>query len=137
MNVSIISALLSAMLLAGCAATQTQRIARSPEVFAALSPEQQQKVKDGQVAVGFDEAAVRLAVGEPDRIVERETAEGLTQVWVYFGIVPGFYNSAYCAPGVPYYGYASYCRPISAPQYEERSRISFKDGKVVSVEREK
>ena len=125
------------LLLAGCAATQAQRIERNPEAFAGLSAEQQQKVRDGQVAVGFDEAAVRLAVGEPDRIVERETAEGLTQVWVYLGIAPGFHNSVYCAPGLPYYGHPGYCRPLSTTQYEERARISFKDGRVVSVERQK
>ncbi|MES2683844.1 MAG: hypothetical protein V4650_10025 [Pseudomonadota bacterium] len=138
MHSTILSALLTAaLLLTGCAATQAQRIERNPEVFAGLSPEQQQKVRDGQVAVGFDEAAVRLAVGEPDRIVERETIEGLSQVWVYLSIAPGFHNNAYCAPGLPYYGHASYCRPLSATQYEERARISFKDGKVVSVERQK
>lgn len=129
---------LAAMLLAACASTPQSRIEKDPAAFSALPPEQQERVKQGGVGVGFDEAAVRLAIGEPDRIVERESAEGLTQVWSYFAVLPGYHDSGYCAPGFfPHYGYAPYCRPPQPTQYEERSRIVFQGGKVVSVERAK
>lgn len=131
---SILALALAALLLAGCAATPTQRIERDPAGFAALPAEQQQRVKEGSVGVGFDTAAVRLAYGEPDRIVERETTEGASQVWVYYSVVPGFAGSGYCGPGIGYYGYNYYCRPFVPTQYEERTRIVFKDGKVTSVE---
>lgn len=126
---------LAALLLAGCATTPQSRIERDPVGFSALTPEQQQKVRDGHVGVGFDEAAVRLALGEPDRVIEREAADGNTQSWVYYAIVPNAYGSAYCAPGFPHYGPAYYCQAPVANQYEERTRVLFKDGKVVSVER--
>ena len=138
MRTPSISALaLAALLLAGCALTPAQRIERDPTSFAALPAEQQQRAKEGSVGVGFDPAAVRIAYGEPDRIVERESAEGVSQVWVYYAVVPGFAGSPYCGPGIGYYGYNYYCRPAAPTQYEERSRIVFKDGKVVSVESSK
>lgn len=126
---------LAALLLAGCATTPQSRIERDPASFSALTPEQQQKVRDGNVGVGFDEAAVRLALGPPDRVIERESADGNTQTWVYYAIVPNAYGPGYCAPGFPYYGPAYYCQAPVASQYEERTRVLFKDGKVVSVER--
>lgn len=120
--------------LAACAATPQSRIERNPASFAALPPEQQARVQQGGVGVGFDEAAVRLAMGEPDRIVERETAEGASQVWVYYTMLPGL-SSPYCGPEFLYYGFYRYCGPVAPTQYEERARVSFKDGKVVSVDR--
>jgi len=121
--------------LSACATTPQARIDRDPDRFAALPPEQQARIREGSVGVGFDETAVRLALGEPDRVIERESEDGLTTAWLYYAAVPGFYNGAYCAPGFPYYGYAYYCRPTPQTQYEERSRVIFKDGKVIAVER--
>lgn len=134
----------AALLLTACTITPTQRIQRDPATFAALSPEQQERVKTGNVGVGFDPATVRMTLGEPDRVIERESAEGLTQVWVYYGIVAGYYNP-YCSSAFPYYGRgygygygsATDCRLSSPLQYEELERVNFKDGKVVSVERAK
>ena len=126
---------LAALLIAGCATTPQSRIERDPASFSALTPEQQQKVRDGNVGVGFDEAAVRLALGEPDRVIERESVDGSTQAWGYYAIAPNAYGSAYCAPGFPFYGPSYYCQAPIATQYEERTRVLFKDGKVVSVER--
>lgn len=128
---------LPALVLTACAATPQSRIERDPASFAALPPEQQARVQQGGVGVGFDAAAVRLAMGEPDRIIERESAEGASQVWVYYTVLPGF-NQPYCGNGFPYYGFYGfnrYCGPVTATQYEERARVSFKDGKVVSVDR--
>ena len=128
--------LFAALLLAACATTPASRIEKQPEAFAALPPEQQQKVREGHVGIGFDAAAVRLAIGGPDRIVARETAEGATEVWVYYVPVALAYPySPYCAPGFVFYGYSHYCAPLAATQYEERTRVSFKDGKVVTIER--
>lgn len=128
----------SALLLTACATPQS-RIERDPAAFAALTTAQQERVKKGEVAVGFDEAAVRLALGEPDRIIERETSEGISQAWVYYAIAADSYNAGYCAPGFPYYSYRYYCPPIivTPTQYQERMRLVFKDGKVSSVERAK
>lgn len=125
------------LLLAACATTPQSRIEKNPAAFAALSPEQQQKVQGGVVSVGFDAAAVELALGKPDRILERETAEGATQTWVYYAVIADRQHAGFCGASFPYYGYAYHCGPVvvTATQYEERTRVIFKEGAVVSVER--
>ena len=141
--------ILATSLLFGCATPQT-RIERNPEAFAKLTPDQQALVKAGQVAVGFDESAPRLAVGEPDRINERQTAEGRSITWVYY-VPQSTVNPAFCSDAYFYYPYRGYRGyngfgggPYFAPPLtcfynetvlEEFMRIAFKDGKVTSVER--
>ncbi len=127
---------LLATVLAGCAMTPASRIERNPEGFAALSPEQQQKVREGHVGIGFEPAAVRLAIGEPDRVIQRETVDGNTQIWVYYRLLHSPYGAGYCAPGFPYYQNRYHCQPVLSTQYEESARVLFREGRVVSVERD-
>ena len=65
--------------LTGCATPET-RIQKNPEVFARLTPTQQDLIKQGQAGVGFDPEMVKLALGEPDRIVTRTDAQGTTEI---------------------------------------------------------
>ena len=125
------------LLLGGCASTPQSRIEKNPTAFAALTPEQQARVKSGGVGVGFDEAAVRFALGEPDRVIERETGDGKSVVWVYRSVIPGTSGVEFCGGRFSYYGSAFFCSPVRSNQYEERSRVIFVDGNVVSVERAK
>jgi len=73
---------LGAMWLAGCS-TPATRIKNNPEAFARLPAAQQALVRAGQIGMGMDETAVRLAAGEPDRITVRTDADGETRVWRY------------------------------------------------------
>src|SRR5262249_33508962 len=58
----------------------------------------QDKVVQGQIDVGFTGDQVRVALGEPDRVWSRTTADGTSQVWSYrdrgpkfgFGVGVGF-----------------------------------------------
>jgi outer membrane protein assembly factor BamE (lipoprotein component of BamABCDE complex) len=77
-----VAVLAMAIGLAGCA-TPDARIKRSPEVFARLTTEQQALVKEGRVAIGFDEDAVMLSLGLPDRKWSRTDATGTREVWSY------------------------------------------------------
>jgi len=77
-----ISALLSFLMLAGCATTES-RIAKNQEVFDQYDPETQTKIKSGDVELGFDEQMIYIALGEPDRKYSRETLNGITEVWAY------------------------------------------------------
>ncbi len=135
-----------AILLAACAATPAKRIEAAPEAFAKLPPEQQARVKAGEVGVGFDQAATRLALGNPDRITERETSEGKQQIWLYYdyqggvapGFCPGYINGFYGYPG--FHGHRGYFYEPAFCYYdntvaEERMRVAFKDGLVTSVDR--
>lgn len=71
------------MLLAACATTPAERIARHRPEFAGWPAEVQAKVRAGRVAVGFTPAQVRLALGRPDVQRIRATAQGTREVWIY------------------------------------------------------
>jgi hypothetical protein len=101
------SAVAFSALICGCATTES-RIEGNPRVFARLTPGQQALVRAGQVEPGFDMDAVRMALGEPDRVMVVTNAGGERQVWRYvtYGdqqptlVFDGYYN-AYSAYGAP------------------------------------
>jgi hypothetical protein len=68
--------------VAGCATPET-RIRQNPGLFSSFPPEVQAKVRQGHVAIGFSPAAVRMALGDPDRIYRRATTNGTSEVWAY------------------------------------------------------
>ena len=74
---------------AGCASPDS-RVKRNEAAFNSWPAEVQQKVRAGQVAVGFTGDMVRVALGEPDRVATRTTAQGVAEVWVYFDKGPKF-----------------------------------------------
>lgn len=76
-------ALVSLILIAaGCASTPAQRIAGSAD-FDNYPSAVQEKILNGEVDIGFTEEMVRLALGAPDRVSRRQTAEGESEVWGY------------------------------------------------------
>ena len=133
------------VLLAGCSSTPQWRINDNPAAFARLAPEQQQLVREGKIGIGFDATAVRLALGEPDRIREHTDAHGVREVWSYvtdegvndFMFYDGTYNHryAYSSPNYPYYDVPTYAYSVYPVRRGfERFRVVFKDGKVISFE---
>jgi hypothetical protein len=76
---------IAALVLSGCttARTPADRIARDRPTFESWPAEVQQKVRAGEVAVGFSESQVQMALGKPDDVSTRTTAEGKTVVWTY------------------------------------------------------
>lgn len=127
----------AAVWLGGCASPET-RIRRDPATFNRLTPEQQAKVKEGRVALGLDGAAVRLALGRPDRVVERTDASGTTEIWHYLTYdQPDIF---YVNRGWPHYhrrwmtGFEAVL--ISEPSYSTRARakVIFRGGVVVAYE---
>ncbi len=86
--------------LGGCS-TPDSRIAKHPDVFARLNTEEQSMVRAGRVGIGMDMDAVKLALGNPDRITYQTTNDGQSQVWHYEETI--YYDGAYFYPG-PYWG---------------------------------
>jgi hypothetical protein len=123
--------------LTGCASPDA-RIKRSPEMFARLSPEHQALVREGKVGVGFGVDAVRLAVGEPDRVWVRTDATGTSEVWSYttwatdFGrpLYRGWYH-AYSDLS-PYY----YLNSERRREHEYFKVVFDNGGKVVAIEQD-
>ena len=127
-------------LLAGCSTPQS-RINDNPAIYARLTPEQQQLIKDGKVAIGFDAAMVKLALGDPDRVHERTDATGTSEVWSYVTyegddgllLYRGYYHRYFYGYGDPFYPYY-----LAYPTRREHThfRVVFRDGKVVEIENE-
>ena len=123
----------------GCSTPET-RIRKNPELFAQLSPEQQEMIRRGQVAIGFNAEMVRLALGEPDRYTTRTDQDGTSEVWHYVTydaatggpLYRGWYHRYYMwgDPLYPYY--------LSYPNRRERERFSvvFRNGTVRALEHE-
>jgi outer membrane protein assembly factor BamE (lipoprotein component of BamABCDE complex) len=124
--------------LAGCSTPET-RIRKNPEAFNRLAPAQQEMIRQGKVGIGFDQDMVKLALGEPDRVVERTDARGTSEIWHYVtyeghdGVIlySGYYHRYWGGTFYPYY--------LSNPGYHmhERIKVIFQGGKVVVVEQRK
>jgi len=146
----LIAASCGAIVFSGCESTPESRISEHPDVFAQLTPQQQTLVRAGQVSVGMDMGAVKLALGEPNSVTMRTTAQGQTQVWHYYTY--GYYDGFYLYGG-PYWGpygrrrwgggwgggrgwgggWAPYPGPVTV---YDHFRIEFRDNKVVSIAQE-
>ena len=74
--------LFSVLLFVGCA-TPEARIGKHPEIYAALPPDVQSVVKEGNIDVGFSTDAVYLALGHPDRQYQRTTDQGTATIWSF------------------------------------------------------
>ncbi|MCH8474459.1 MAG: hypothetical protein LAT55_04440 [Opitutales bacterium] len=72
-------------LLAGCASTPEQRVAENELYFSSLSEEEQNKILNGEIALGFSTEMVRLALGNPDQVQRRVTMEETETHWIYLG----------------------------------------------------
>lgn len=148
--------------LAGCS-TPASRIEKNPAVFATYTPAQQDLIKQGKVAVGFDQEAVRLALGDPDHERNRTTKDGNATIWSYvtydtldgFPLYRGYYHryygrggyrrGGYGGFGYSGYGYGGWGGGGFYPWYmdydrrveREHLRVVFdKTGKVAMIEQE-
>lgn len=78
------------LLLAALAcASPASRIADNQEAFDAYPPEIQEKIRAGEIAVGFTEEQVVMALGEPDRKSQITGEDGVVDVWTWRKSVPG------------------------------------------------
>ncbi|WP_295680181.1 hypothetical protein [uncultured Nevskia sp.] len=143
---------LMALLLAACASPQT-RIDKNPEAFNSLPAEQQALIKVGKIGIGFDETAVKLAMGEPDRITQRTDANGVSLVWRYTRyedqlgapLYTGFYHRGFAYPFNSFYGsgfygpgagFYPYYLSSNTRQERDHVRVVFSDNKVSAIEEE-
>jgi hypothetical protein len=69
--------------LGGCSSGPDSRIKKEQAAFEAMPAEVQEKIKAGEVEVGFTPLQVTLARGKPDQIGKRTSAAGEEEVWTY------------------------------------------------------
>jgi hypothetical protein len=123
--------------LAACAGPRS-RIKKHQADFDSYPPAVQQKIRAGQVDVGFTDQQVSLALGRPDRVYSRKTATSQQEVWAYGGggygpqIGFGLGMGSGAGPGF----YSGGIAVASDPSIDrgERVRVVFENGTVVAVE---
>lgn len=133
------AAALLALGLVACS-TPDSRIRRNPEIFSRLAPAQQEMIRHGQVGLGFTPDMVKLALGDPDRVIQRQDEKGTSEIWSYVTyegpngmlLYRGWYHRYYDwgDPRFPYY------LDYPARRDREHFRVVFKDGKVTSIEQQ-
>lgn len=128
-------------LLAGCATPDTPetRIQQNFGVFAGLQFPVQEKIRQGQIDVGFTPDMVRMALGRPARVVTKQTAAGTTEVWSYATVV--YQREMAHGSGVMMVPSRGGLRPyyrdpvwVDRPTRVETMRVEFSGGKVASIE---
>ena len=79
--------LLVALTLTACATRSTIQSRKQERAtgYAALSPEIQKLVDDGQIRRGMSEDAVYIAWGRPAQVLQQEDARGPRAIWLYEG----------------------------------------------------
>jgi len=82
---SLSVALVVVALVAGCASSPQSRIKKNQDAFNTYPAEVQAAIQRGEVTSGFTPDQVRLAQGEPDRVLTRTSEAGNSEVWIYRG----------------------------------------------------
>jgi hypothetical protein len=120
--------------LAGCSSPDG-RIAKNRAAFDRLPAEAQEKIRHGQVEVGFTPEMVTLALGEPDRIFTRRTAQGDTEVWGYQDHGPRFSIGIGAGSGGRHSAFGGGVA-MSSGGYDpdETMRVEFRGGQVTAVD---
>ena len=134
----VVLAVIAGLFFAGCS-TPATRIQQNPAAFDRATPAQQELIKQGKVAIGFDEELVQLALGVPDRRRERIDAQGKKIIWSYVNyecddgmfLYRGWYHRGFWV--APHYAYFA---DYPNRRERERFRLVFRDGRVISIEQE-
>jgi len=124
--------------LLACACTTADRISRNPDLFNSWPPVVQRLVQSGEIAPGFTPDQVRMALGNPDHVYTRTTADGTAEVWGYRSHKPRF------TVGIGIGGGGGSTRVAGAttvstggPYADEVMRVMFSGGQVVGIEKAK
>lgn len=78
------------ILTAGCASSPRSRIAKNRAAFDSYPADVQAALRKGEVKMGFTPEQVKIALGAPDRVLTRTSAEGPSEIWVYRDVNPRF-----------------------------------------------
>ncbi len=132
----LVLSLASLVLLSACSSTPDARIAKNQPAFSGYPAAVQQKIRAGEVDVGFTPEMVRLALGEPTRQFNRQTGAGTAEVWVYHDNGPRFSFGVGIGGAVGRHSSAGVGLSTSSGGYEpeEKVRVEFRDGKVTAIE---
>jgi hypothetical protein len=80
---------LSIALISGCS-TPSQRIEEYGAQFNSYTAAEKRLIRSGQIAVGFDEDQVRMALGDPSHIKSDTRSSGTRYIWTYNQLEPDY-----------------------------------------------
>jgi len=133
--------LLGAFVVAGCS-TPAARIGRNRETFDAFPEGVQENVRLGRIEMGYSTDMVFIALGNPRRVYDRQSAARTTEIWAYTGFRygGGFHrpvDTAHVfrdAEGEVRYVYGITWVTVDDRVELETLRVEFEDDKVVAIE---
>ncbi len=135
--------LATVLALAGCNTTSS-RIRQKSEVFASLPAVDQERLRQGHVAIGDSPDMVYIAIGAPDRRIERLSTDTLKMEWIYRRYFESYSGTAFAGyRRVVGFDRATgrrfvYTEPVYAQVYrgetEEYLRVLFEDNRVSAIE---
>lgn len=96
----------------------------------------QQKIRAGEVDIGFTPEMVLLALGEPSRQFNHQSATGTAEIWIYHDNGPRFSFGIGVGGAIGRHSSAGVGLSTSGGEYdpEEKMRVEFRDGKVTAIE---
>lgn len=127
------TALLLALGLAACA-TPASRISSQQSAFDSYPTEVQQKIRAGQIGIGFSPEQVRMALGEPSDRYSRQTEKGESEVWAYRDFKPGLsFGMGTFSGGSTSVG-GGIGIGTGGGNAEDKLRVTFEAGRVTAIE---
>ncbi len=118
--------------LAGCS-TIGSRIRRNQDLFDSYPPEIQQRIRAGELAVGFTPEMVEMSWGKPSRRDQVTGEDMVAEVWTWSRSVPGvgigMGTGGYYGGGV---GVGTGILIGEGSRREDRAQVEFRNGKVSS-----
>jgi hypothetical protein len=125
--------LLLVVLALGCASVE-RRIEANREAFDSYPPEVQATIRRGEVAVGFTEEQVLMALGEPDRKAKVTAEDRVAYVWTWRKSTPGFGFGFGTGRRVGGVGIGTGISTGSSGTTEDEHVVEFVDGRVTAFE---
>jgi len=124
----------ASLLFAVACSTPDSRIKSDRTAFKSWPADVQAKVANGKVDVGFTEEMVRVALGDPDRVLSRTTNHGVDEVWVYFDRGPKFSFGFGLGSAHGSSAYAGAVNVGNDWRDDEAMRVIFEGGRVSAIE---
>lgn len=140
---------LTALLLVGISLltscnTIKSRIDEKSALFNSLDPQVQDHLRKGLIDVGYTEDMVYIALGKPDEKSEKTTTAGTTTTWIYNTYweeyegthTAGYRRHVVFDPRIRAYRvfYVPVREEVYSAHEEEKTRVTFKNGLVESIE---
>lgn len=122
------------LLVLGCS-TVDSRVKANESAFNSWPPAVQEKVRAGQVDVGFTPEMVRVALGDPERTMTHTTASGQAEVWIYGDKSPKFSIGLGMGSVRGHTGVGTGVTVGDTWRDDEALRVIFEGGKVTAIER--